>query len=300
MPYESPKNNKTYKGDKLYPNIKISLLIIAVSLLLTFLIVLFLNYYLKKEFNEAVKTILTSSLTSLLMYFSVYFFIRRKYADPFKGLFKKNVNYGFLYSIIPAVIGTMMLNIVINSLLPKNDSSAYRDFLLLMASEKSYIFLFMIPTVILAPLTEELIFRGFLLRGISSNHKPLISILVTSSIFSLIHLNSEQIPNAFILGVIFSVITIHSGNLKYTMIYHALNNFYATFLLFFVSPSDLMSVKIQTQTENINGLKIFIFTIVGLIFIYIGLKLTIKKITGENRSVIPKKKVYQDYLKECE
>jgi len=252
--------------------------------------------FLFKGNKNIIVIVIASMLISMSMFFSVYFFIKDKYKkNIFYGMFSKDINLNFIYTIIPIIIGTMMLNMLFNYLIPTSNDSTYNQFMIKVASNKSYITLFMIPIAIVAPITEELIFRGFLLRGIASNHKPIIAITVSAFLFSAIHFNMAQIPNAFVLGVIFAFIMIHSRNIFYTIIYHAINNFFVTFMLYFVNPDELKKHD-SVPVEVISPVFLIVMTISGIILIYIGLKWTIKTITGKERELFPEKNVYDDYL----
>ena len=52
--------------------------------------------------------------------------------------------------------------------------------------------LVVISSVILAPITEELFFRGFILRGLLENYGAVIAILVSSLLFSSIHIPMDK------------------------------------------------------------------------------------------------------------
>lgn len=56
--------------------------------------------------------------------------------------------------------------------------------------------------VIVASLTEELLFRGVVLRGFLSHYKKVSAITVSAILFSLFHMNIYQFFSAFILGLI--------------------------------------------------------------------------------------------------
>lgn len=55
--------------------------------------------------------------------------------------------------------------------------------------------------VIAAPLLEELIFRGIILDGFLKRYTPTTSILVSSTLFGVVHLNPWQFVAAFAIGI---------------------------------------------------------------------------------------------------
>jgi len=78
---------------------------------------------------------------------------------------------------------------------------------------------------IVAPITEELFFRGLVLRGFLSRMAKTKAILLSALLFSLIHLSPWQLIGPFIIGSIFAVIYIETQSLLPTILLHSLFNF---------------------------------------------------------------------------
>ena len=82
-----------------------------------------------------------------------------------------------------------------------------------------------ISITIMAPLVEELLFRGaiqgYMLR---KGMKPLHAILIASAIFGIIHMNPIQIPFAFAIGMIFGWLYYRTGSVVPGIIGHFINN----------------------------------------------------------------------------
>lgn len=83
-----------------------------------------------------------------------------------------------------------------------------------------------IQTLIVAPIIEELFFRGILLNGFVSKYKtkPKKAIVYSSLIFAIMHLNIPQGVNAFIGGVILGGIYYYTKSMKLAVFAHFLNN----------------------------------------------------------------------------
>ncbi len=81
---------------------------------------------------------------------------------------------------------------------------------------------------IIAPICEELCFRGFLLSSLKKYGK-VFSVVSTALLFSLFHGNPIQGINAFILGLFLGYIALNYG-LKWAMVFHALNNIEISFI----------------------------------------------------------------------
>ena len=79
-------------------------------------------------------------------------------------------------------------------------------------------------TAIFAPIFEEWLCRGMVLRGLLTRLKPGWAIVVSALFFALIHMNPWQALNAFIIGVVMGYVYYKTGNLWLTMLIHFLNN----------------------------------------------------------------------------
>lgn len=82
-----------------------------------------------------------------------------------------------------------------------------------------------IVMAILPAFTEEILFRGIMQRGLMQKFNPHIAIVLTATMFTLVHGSLQQTVFQFILGVVFGYATYYGGNLIYSMIMHFVNNF---------------------------------------------------------------------------
>ncbi|MBC8536341.1 CPBP family intramembrane glutamic endopeptidase [Feifania hominis] len=79
---------------------------------------------------------------------------------------------------------------------------------------------------LIAPVTEELIFRGVVLHALKP-YGGLFAALASSLLFALIHGNFEQIPLTFMIGMLLSYVTLQTGNIRLAVRLHFINNAYA-------------------------------------------------------------------------
>jgi len=78
--------------------------------------------------------------------------------------------------------------------------------------------------VIIAPIVEELIFRGVIMAGFSRIYHPVFAIFFSALLFALFHLNPWQFPAAFALGLILGWIRIRTGSVFACIAGHAIHN----------------------------------------------------------------------------
>lgn len=87
-----------------------------------------------------------------------------------------------------------------------------------------YIGIYIYQSLAIAPITEELLFRGVILKGMMNNYSVKKSIIISSILFAIIHGTLQQGVYAFITGIIFSMIYIYTGSVKLSILAHFLNN----------------------------------------------------------------------------
>jgi CAAX protease family protein len=103
--------------------------------------------------------------------------------------------------------------------------------------------LFVVGAVILAPIVEELLFRGVLLRALLRKVQPITAVLLSAVIFSLVHYIGDPntlpfLPALTALGAVLAVVAIRSGDLSTPIFIHAGFNLTTT-ILFLVSGAKL-------------------------------------------------------------
>ena len=88
-----------------------------------------------------------------------------------------------------------------------------------------------ITICILAPILEELIFRGIILRGLLNNgYTPLVAIGFSSFLFGALHFNIYQFIGAGILGFIMGYVFYKTNSLILSIGLHATNNIVSFYL----------------------------------------------------------------------
>lgn len=79
-------------------------------------------------------------------------------------------------------------------------------------------------TAIFAPVFEEWLCRGMVLRGLLTKMKPAWAIVISALFFALIHMNPWQALNAFGIGLVMGYVYYKTGSLWLTMLIHFVNN----------------------------------------------------------------------------
>ena len=82
----------------------------------------------------------------------------------------------------------------------------------------------LVTIAVVAPLTEELLFRGLVLRGFLLNYNARKAIFLSALLFAIFHLNPWQFSGALVAGVLFAWWFVETGSLVLCLFGHALNN----------------------------------------------------------------------------
>ena len=81
-----------------------------------------------------------------------------------------------------------------------------------------------LTVAIFAPIFEEWLCRGMVLRGLLTKMKPVWAIVISALFFAVIHANPWQALNAFMIGLVMGYVYYKTGSLILTMIIHFVNN----------------------------------------------------------------------------
>ena len=115
-----------------------------------------------------------------------------------------------------------------------------------------------ISVVILAPIFEELIFRGMILNTLTKYNK-MFAIIVTSLLFGLLHLNITQAIPAFFMSLVLCYMYVQTDSILVTILAHAGNNL-------------LVLMSVYSDNFVLITVVIMVFVIYGLITIILKSK----------------------------
>lgn len=78
---------------------------------------------------------------------------------------------------------------------------------------------------IMAPLAEELAFRGLFLTKLRRCGNTWIAVVITSVMFALWHRNLGQLFPTFCMGMVFAWVYLRTGKLRYAVVLHSVSNY---------------------------------------------------------------------------
>lgn len=127
---------------------------------------------------------------------------------------------------------------------------------------------------ILGPISEELLFRGVLLRLLRPRGKQ-AAIVLSAIAFGLFHGNLIQIPFAFLVGLVLGYVTVEYS-IVWAMVLHIFNNFVL---------SDLMGrlAQVQPDAASLLMFAVLLISVIAAVVLLIVEKGDVKAYFRQNR-----------------
>lgn len=143
--------------------------------------------------------------------------------------------------------------------------------------------------IIVAPIFEEIFFRGILLQQLFTRYNHLTSILIGSLLFGLLHYQANQ-PEKIISAIFFSIIICEvfyiTRNIYLAIWAHLIFNS-SIWIIVLLDKINILELKINDEVNNLNfPLFIIISAIIILIITFIGWLSNMYKINNEEKKVI--------------
>lgn len=119
-----------------------------------------------------------------------------------------------------AAVGSLLPSLWLNSLLGGlNDASGVAT-MQMLSSRWGYL-----PLCLLAPLAEEVVFRGAILGALRQQiSNKWLAVGVSAVVFAVAHLNLVQMPHAFVAGLFLGWLYVRTGSILPGVAFHWVNN----------------------------------------------------------------------------
>lgn len=170
------------------------------------------------ERNESVIEMLLISAPAILLYLHMY--CRDRSGE--EGEAEKRRLPGLVFLLLSAVCAAIGLNVLLQLSPLFEWFPAYSRESARLAGGSA--FLYLIYLVIVAPLTEELLFRGLVFRRLRRSFGPISSMAVSALLFGAFHANMVQFVYAFLVGFLLAAVTEQYRNLAAPFLFHAAAN----------------------------------------------------------------------------
>ncbi len=173
------------------------------------------------------------------------------------------IQYSLIFSVGVLIIFDA-LDRIIHQIIPAPDYIIDLGDIMQPDSTLGYLFLFL-AVVIVAPVGEEIVFRGFLQKFLESYWKDITrAVLVTSLFFAMIHFNPYWTIQIYLLGVALGFLAWKTKSVIPSIILHSINNGVAYLLSIFEDTS----LNFYLWNKQVSP----IFILLAVYFIYKGLE----------------------------
>lgn len=215
-------------------------LVLLAGLFIGTMSVSFFNLFWKITFKENLELkewylMVTNAVGFLTAIAFFDFFIVRPSTGKKLNFNFSTTNFYTYVLIFPMMLGMMFIAEFTTSLIPITGpfwGKYYEFFSQLMNQLTFEPVMMIIMTVIMAPIFEEIIFRGIIQKGLMNKGvNPKRAIFYASVIFGLVHGNPWQFVGAVLLGCVLGLVYYKTKSLLLAMLLHAFNNLCSALLI---------------------------------------------------------------------
>jgi membrane protease YdiL (CAAX protease family) len=118
-----------------------------------------------------------------------------------------------------AAVGAIIPSEFVQELMPKLPNLVEQEFDTILRNRWGYL-----TVGLLAPVCEELVFRGAILRALLRWRRGWAAITISALLFSLVHANPVQMPHAFVIGLLLGWLYYRTDSVVPGVVYHWVNN----------------------------------------------------------------------------
>lgn len=180
--------------------------------------------------NEPAGSILNWVTIMVSVIFVVLFFYVLKKLSHFSFEIFENITLKNFMLAFGCAVLLFSINYAVNLLVIKNVFKSLYD---ILVARHQYFLTFhsFLIACLLAPIGEELLFRGYILKGLRNKHGTVVALLISTILFAISHVNIVSATNAFIMGIVFGLLYIKRGPVFSCMLAHVIYNCMAVYVM---------------------------------------------------------------------
>lgn len=193
-------------------------------------------FILKEEVATSMALSLVSFVLSLGLPIAAFdiFIVRPQTKKPLRLGVGNVTAQNILLSLI-MMIGMVLMAEVLTSFIPTEGGilgELYNTFMGVFKGMLSDKVGLAIMVVCLAPLLEEVLFRGIIQGGLTNKGiAPKKAIVISALVFGIVHANPWQLVGAFLLGLVLGLVYFKTKSIVIPILLHAFNNFISYLML---------------------------------------------------------------------
>ena len=170
----------------------------------------------KSATESALGLIVTTVLSSVI---TIAVFLWAKWSEVSRHWIRTRPWITLIWCAV-AAFGAIIPSLWFQEHMPELPNIAEDSFDMIMKDRWGYL-----SIGLLAPLAEELVFRGAILRALLQwISRPWVAIAVSALFFAAAHMNPAQLPHAFLIGLLLGWLYYRTDSIIPGMVYHWVNN----------------------------------------------------------------------------
>lgn len=199
------------------------------SLFLSLLLSVFSNYIgsLNQSIVNLAITVSVYSITIIVVMTVPLLFKKRPVTWELLGLTRlptfKDIGLAIIGFVIYLILSVIVMTLV-KWLIPIIDLNQVQDVGFSALSSRYEYMLAFLALVVIAPIAEEVLFRGYLYGKLRQYVPIWASVIVTSLLFALVHLQWNVAIDVFVLSVILCLLREKTGSISSSIIVHMIKN----------------------------------------------------------------------------
>ncbi len=183
----------------------------------------------RKAFGAGLSWLLAAVYLVFVMAVIYYLWRYYKTLNPKPlGFGWKDLGYGFIWfaaARVIAVVGTLLIMMSSGQMTSANDAALKGFAEQLKGGFTPLAILYISLIIVIAPIIEELIFRGLFTELFFKNHPKWVGWLVTSLLFAILHATAPlEILMYFAIGSVLYLAYSRRGDIRDSILAHFLNN----------------------------------------------------------------------------
>ncbi|NPD92537.1 CPBP family intramembrane glutamic endopeptidase [Xylanibacter muris] len=181
--------------------------------------------------------------------------------------------WGVLFWCFIAAAGAVIPSAWLQEQLPELPNVMLPEFTMIMRSPWGYL-----AVGLLAPVVEEIVFRGAVLKSLLKAFRGhWAAIAVSSVLFAIVHGNPAQMPHAFIVGLLLGWMYWRTGSIVPGVAYHWVNNTIA-YILCNIMPDPDIPLIVLFNGSNTRVILAVVFSLCLLLPALFQLNMRLKRI----------------------
>jgi membrane protease YdiL (CAAX protease family) len=140
------------------------------------------------------------------------------------GFTTKKLPKALLYGVVGFVVAFIVAGIVGYPIQQQFGVDPTQEALSQTATVPGLLPLVFLSGAIIAPIAEEIVFRGYLYKAFRDRFKPSYAIVLSAALFSAIHLELVAAAPLFVIGIVLAYVYEKTGNIMAPITLHVLNN----------------------------------------------------------------------------